>query len=58
MNTRRSTSVNVEYVERLEPWSHASPHAEPSSHAPQHAWVRGVPKPMTMSLQVHTGLAD
>ena len=35
----RSTIVNLEYVERLEPWSHAS----------QHVYLRGLPEPMTMS---------
>jgi two-component system, LytTR family, response regulator len=35
----RSTIVNLEYVERLEQWSHAS----------QHVYLRGLPKPMTMS---------
>ena len=35
----RSTIVNLEYVERLEPWSHAS----------QHVYVRGLPEPLTMS---------
>ena len=35
----RSTIVNLEYVERLEPWSHAS----------QHVHVRGIKEPLTMS---------
>ena len=35
----RSTIVNLEYVERLEPWSHAS----------QHVHLRGVAQPLTMS---------
>jgi two-component system LytT family response regulator len=35
----RSAIVNLEYVERLEPWSHAS----------QHVYLRGVPEPLTMS---------
>jgi DNA-binding LytR/AlgR family response regulator len=35
----RSTIVNLDYVERLEPWSHAS----------QHVFLRGLPEPMTMS---------
>lgn len=35
----RSTIVNLEYVERL----------EPSSHAGQHVFLRGVPEPLTMS---------
>ena len=35
----RSTIVNLEYVERLEPWSHAS----------QHVYLRGLPEPLTMS---------
>jgi two-component system LytT family response regulator len=35
----RSTIVNLDYVERLEPWSHAS----------QHVYLRGLPEPLTMS---------
>ena len=35
----RSTIVNLDYVERLEPWSHAS----------QHVHLRGLPEPLTMS---------
>jgi two-component system LytT family response regulator len=35
----RSTIVNLEYVERLEPWSHAS----------QYVYMRGVKEPLTMS---------
>jgi len=35
----RSAIVNLEYVERLEPWSHAS----------QHVYLRGLPDPLTMS---------
>jgi two-component system, LytTR family, response regulator len=35
----RSTIVNLEYVERLEPWSHAS----------QHVYLRGLTEPLTMS---------
>lgn len=35
----RSTIVNLEYVERLEPWSHAS----------QQVYLRGLPEPMIMS---------
>jgi two-component system LytT family response regulator len=35
----RSTIVNLEYVERLEQWSHAS----------QHVYLRGVAEPLTMS---------
>lgn len=35
----RSTIVNLEYVERLEPWSHAS----------QLVYLRGVSEPLTMS---------
>jgi two-component system LytT family response regulator len=35
----RSTIVNLEYVERLEAWSHAS----------QHVYVRGLVEPLTMS---------
>ncbi|HSJ62560.1 MAG TPA: LytTR family DNA-binding domain-containing protein [Gemmatimonadaceae bacterium] len=35
----RSTIVNLEFVERLEPWSHAS----------QQVYLRGVPEPVMMS---------
>ena len=35
----RSTIANLEYVERLEPWSHAS----------QRVYLRGLPEPLTMS---------
>lgn len=35
----RSAIVNLEYVERLEPWSHAS----------QHVYLRGLREPMVMS---------
>jgi two-component system LytT family response regulator len=35
----RSAIVNLEYVERLEPWSHAS----------QHVYLRGLTEPLTMS---------
>ena len=35
----RSTIVNLEHVERLEPWSHAS----------QLVYLRGLPEPLTMS---------
>ena len=35
----RSTIVNLDYVERLEPWSHAS----------QRVYLRGLPEPLTMS---------
>jgi two-component system, LytTR family, response regulator len=35
----RSTVVNLEYVERLESWSHAS----------QRVYLRGLPEPLTMS---------
>ena len=44
----RSTIVNLEYVERLEPWSHAS----------QHVYLRGLPKPMTMSRRFGARLRD
>jgi two-component system, LytTR family, response regulator len=35
----RSTIMNLDYVERLEPWSHAS----------QHVYLRGLAEPYTMS---------
>ena len=35
----RSTIVNLEHVERLEPWSHAS----------QRVYLRGLSEPLTMS---------
>ena len=38
----RSTIVNLEYVERLEPWSHAS----------QRVYLRGVPEPLVLSRRV------
>jgi two-component system LytT family response regulator len=44
----RSTIVNLEYVERLEPWSHAS----------QHVYLRGLPEPMTMSRRFGARLRD
>jgi two-component system LytT family response regulator len=44
----RSTIVNLEYVERLEPWSHSS----------QHVYLRGVPEPLTMSRRFATRLRD
>jgi DNA-binding LytR/AlgR family response regulator len=44
----RSTIVNLEYVERLEPWSHSS----------QHVYLRGVPDPMTMSRRFGARLRD
>jgi two-component system LytT family response regulator len=44
----RSTIVNLEYVERLEPWSQAS----------QHVYLRGVPEPFTMSRRFGARLKD
>ena len=44
----RSTVVNLEYVERLEPWSQAS----------QHVYLRGVPEPLTMSRRFGARLKD
>lgn len=44
----RSTIVNLEYVERLEPWSHSS----------QHVYLRGVPEPLTMSRRFGARLRD
>ena len=44
----RSTIVNLEFVERLEPWSHAS----------HHVHLRGVPEPLTMSRRYGTRLRD
>ncbi|MDY6945441.1 MAG: LytTR family DNA-binding domain-containing protein [Pseudomonadota bacterium] len=44
----RSTIVNLDYVERLEPWSHAS----------QLVHVRGVPEPVTMSRRFGARLKD
>jgi two-component system LytT family response regulator len=44
----RSTIVNLEYVERLEPWSHAS----------QHVYLRGLPEPLTMSRRFGARLRD
>ncbi|HEX5577696.1 MAG TPA: LytTR family DNA-binding domain-containing protein, partial [Gemmatimonadaceae bacterium] len=44
----RSTIVNLEYVERLEPWSHAS----------QHVYLRGLSKPLTMSRRFGARLRD
>ena len=44
----RSTIVNLEYVERLEQWSHAS----------QHVYLRGLPEPVTMSRRFGTRLRD
>ena len=40
----RSAIVNLEFVERLEPWSHAS----------QHVYMRGLPEPITMSRRFAT----
>jgi two-component system, LytTR family, response regulator len=44
----RSTIVNLEYVERLEPWSHAS----------QLVYLRGLPEPLTMSRRFGARLRD
>ena len=44
----RSTIVNLEYVERLEQWSHAS----------QHVYLRGVAEPLTMSRRFGARLRD
>ena len=44
----RSTIVNLEYVDRLEPWSHAS----------QHVYLRGLPEPVTMSRRFGARLRD
>jgi two-component system LytT family response regulator len=44
----RSTIVNLDYVERLEPWSHAS----------QHVYLRGLPEPLTMSRRFGARLRD
>ncbi len=44
----RSAIVNLEYVERLEPWSHAS----------QHVYLRGLPEPLTMSRRFGARLRD
>jgi two-component system, LytTR family, response regulator len=44
----RSTIVNLDYVERLEAWSHAS----------HHVYLRGLPEPMTMSRRFGARLRD
>lgn len=44
----RSTIVNLEYVERLESWSHAS----------QHVYLRGLKEPLTMSRRFGARLRD
>jgi two-component system LytT family response regulator len=44
----RSTIVNLDYVERLEPWSHAS----------YHVYLRGLPEPLTMSRRFGAKLKD
>lgn len=44
----RSTIVNLEYVERLEQWSHAS----------QHVYLRGLREPLTMSRRFGARLRD
>lgn len=44
----RSTIVNLDFVERLEPWSHAS----------YHVYLRGIPEPLTMSRRFGAKLKD
>ena len=44
----RSTIVNLDFVERMEPWSHAS----------QRVYLRGLPDPMTMSRRFGARLRD
>jgi len=44
----RSTIANLDYVERLEPWSHAS----------QLVYLRGMTKPLTMSRRFGARLRD
>ena len=44
----RSTIVNLDFVERLEHWSHAS----------QHVYLRGLPEPLTMSRRFGARLRD
>ena len=44
----RSSIVNLEYVERLEQWSHAS----------QHVYMRGMKEPLTMSRRFGARLRD
>lgn len=44
----RSTIVNLEHVDRLEPWSHAS----------QHVYLRGLPEPFTMSRRFGARLSE
>ena len=44
----RSSIINLEYIERLEPWSHGS----------QHVYMRGVPEPLTMSRRFGARLRD
>jgi two-component system LytT family response regulator len=44
----RSAIVNLDYVDRLEPWSHAS----------QHVYLRGLPEPLTMSRRFGARLRD
>ena len=44
----RSTIVNLDYVDRLEPWSHAS----------QHVYLLGLPEPLTMSRRFGARLRD
>jgi two-component system LytT family response regulator len=44
----RSTIVNLEYVERLEPWSHSS----------QRVYLRGLKEPVTMSRRFGARLRD
>lgn len=44
----RSTIVNLEFVERLEPWSHAT----------QHVFLRGMSEPLSMSRRFGARLRD
>jgi two-component system LytT family response regulator len=44
----RSAIVNLEYVERLEPWSHAG----------HRVYLRGLPEPLTMSRRFGARLRD
>jgi two-component system LytT family response regulator len=48
LRIHRSTIVNLEYVERLEPWSHAS----------QRVYLRGMAEPMSMSRRFAARLRD
>jgi DNA-binding LytR/AlgR family response regulator len=44
----RSTIVHLEYVERLESWSHAS----------QHVYLHGLPEALTMSRRLGARLRE